>query len=259
MNFGEIKHTYNSLLAESLSNNLSDGKVAFKKYIKSIKENSVLKTQFDIYYNLENKVESDGWKAFSYVNECLSLIESFSKGEIKEGNSKLNESNFIKNNKTEIDENKAKLYSAIDTLISSNKTSSNIDKLFEAKLTIVDYILNNKKESSIVEGYGLPNSVLSEIAVEKFNEEYSDLNESEREVISVSIGADNTKQEELYNKIIKECLELVNSKLSESTGDVKEKLLATKENLLNRVYVKDSFVNNISKVIELKKYLNNNQ
>ena len=58
MNFGEIKYTYNSLLAESLSNNLSDGKVAFKKYIKSIKENAVLKTQFDIYYNLENKVES---------------------------------------------------------------------------------------------------------------------------------------------------------------------------------------------------------
>lgn len=258
MNFGEIKYTYNSLLAESLSNNLSDGKVAFKKYIKSIKENAVLKTQFDIYYNLENKVESDGWKAFSYVNECLSLMDNYSKEEIKKGNSKLNESDFIKNNKTEIDESKTKLYSAIDTLINSNKTSSNIDKLFEAKLTIVDYILNNKKETNVVEGYGLPNSVLSEIAVEKFNEEYADLTESEKEAISVSVGSDDTKKEELYNKTIKECLELVNNKLSESSGDVKEKLLATKENLLNRVYIKESFVNDISKVIELKKYLSDN-
>lgn len=258
MNFGEIKYTYNSLLAESISNNISDGKVAFKKYIKTIKENAILKTQFDIYYNLENKIESDAWRAYSYVNECLSLMDSFSKKEIKEINNKLNESDFIKKSKINIDENKSKLYSAIDTLINSNKSSSNIDKLFEAKLTIVDYIVNNKKDTNIVEGYGLPNSVLSEIAIEKFNEQYVDLTESEKEVISVSVDSDDTKKEELYIKTIKECLELVNNKLSESSGDVKEKLLATKENLLSRVYVKESFVNDISKVIELKKYLTDN-
>jgi hypothetical protein len=258
MNFGEIKYTYNTLLAESLSNNLSDGKVAFKKYIKTIKENAVLKTQFDIYYNLENKIETDGWRAFAYLNECLSLMDNFTKKEINEANKNLNENNFIKENKIKINEDKVKLYSAIDTLIKSNKTSSNLDKIFEAKITIVDYILNNKKEYSVVEGYGLPNSVLSEIAVEKFNEEYSDLTESEKEAILVSIDSDDTKKEELYNKTIKECLDLVNGKLAESSGDVKEKLLATKENLLNRVYMGESFVNDISKVIELKKYLSDN-
>jgi DNA-binding Lrp family transcriptional regulator len=258
MNFGEIKYTYNTLLAESLSNNLSDGKVAFKKYIKTIKENAVLKTQFDIYYNLENKIETDGWKAFAYLNECLSLMDNFTKKEINEANKKLNENNFIKENKIKINENKVKLYSAIDTLIKSNKTSSNLDKIFEAKITVVDYILNNRKEPKVVEGYGLPNSVLSEIAVEKFNEEYGDLTESEKEAILVSIDSDDTKKEELYNKTIKECLDLVNDKLAESSGDVKEKLLATKENLLNRVYMGESFVNDISKVIELKKYLSDN-
>jgi hypothetical protein len=165
---------------------------------------------------------------------------------------------FIKENKVNVDSDKSKLYSAIDVLINTSKTSSNVDKIFEAKLEIVDYILNNKKESTTVEGYGLPNSVLSEIAVEKFNEEYGDLTDSEKEAISVSVGSDEIKKEELYTKTIKECLELVNSKLSESNGDVKEKLLATKENLLNRVYVKESFVNDISKVIELKKYLSDN-
>ncbi|MEN6293711.1 MAG: hypothetical protein ABFD07_17065, partial [Methanobacterium sp.] len=134
MNFGEIKYTYNTLLAESLSNNISDGKVAFKKYIKTIKENAVLKTQFDIYYNLENKVESDGWKAFSYVSECLSLMDGFSKNEIKSANNKLNESDFIKENKVNVDSDKSKLYSAIDVLINTSKTSSNVDKIFEAKL-----------------------------------------------------------------------------------------------------------------------------
>lgn len=254
-NFGQIKHTYNTLLAEGIAKNSSKEKVEFKKYIKTIKENKVLKTQFDIYYNIENKIESDGWRAMNYVNECLSLIDVFSKKEIKEANNKLNESEFIKNNNIDIDDAKSKLYEAIDILINTTKTSSTLDKIVEAKYTVVDYILNNKKENTVFEGYGLPNSVLSEIAVEKFNEEYADLSESEKEAISVMVGANESEKEELYKKTIKECLELVNLKLTESTGDVKEKLLSTKENLLNRTYSSETFVNDLSKVIELKDYL----
>lgn len=254
-NFGQIKHTYNTLLAEGIAKNSSKEKVEFKKYIKTIKENKALKTQFDIYYNIENKTESDGWRALNYVNECLSLMGGFSKKEIKEANNKLNESEFIKNNKVEIDNIKSDLYEAIDTLINTTPSSSNLDKLINAKYVVVEYILNNKKENTVVEGYGLPNSVLSEIAVEKFNEEYADLSESEKEAISVIIGTNETEKEELYKKTIKECLDLVNSKLTESSGDVKEKLLATKENLLNRNYNQETFVGDLSKVIELKNYL----
>ena len=254
-NFGQIKHTYNTLLAEGIAKNSNKEKVEFKKYIKTIKENKVLKTQFDIYYNIENKVESDGWKAMNYVNECISLIDVFSKKEIKEANNKLNESEFIKNNIIDIDDDKSKLYEAIDTLISTTKSSLTLDKIVESKVTVVEYIINNKKENKVVEGYGLPNSVLSEIAVEKFNEEYAELTESEKETISVMISTNESEKEELYKKTIKECLELVNNKLTESNGDVKEKLLSTKENLLNRNYNSETFVNDISKVIELKNYL----
>jgi hypothetical protein len=254
-NFGQIKHTYNTLLADGIANNSSKEKVEFKKYIKTIKENKVLKTQFDVYYNIENKIETDGWKALNYVNECLSLIEGVSKKEIKEANYKLNESEYIKNNKIDIDTVKLNLYEAIDTLINTVKTPSNLDKIIEAKYIVVDYILNNKKENKVVEGYGLPNSVLSEIVVDKFNDEYSNLTETEKEAIFVMVGTNELEKEELHNKTIKECLELVNTKLTESSGDIKEKLLSTKENLLNRNYSSDSFVNDLSKIIELKNYL----
>jgi len=254
-NFGEIKYKYNALLAEAIAKNSSDGKVAFKKYIKTIKENKALKTQFDVYYNIENKVEVDGWGALNYVNECILVINDSTKKEIKKLNSKLNESELIKNSKIVVTPNKSKLYEAIDFLITTVSSTSNINKIVEAKAIVVDYILNNKKENSIVEGYGLPNSVLSEIAVEKFNEEYSDLSESEKEAISAAVSSNESEKEEIYKKTIKECLELVNNKLVESSGDVKEKLLATKENLLNRTYNSEAFVNDISKVLELKNYL----
>lgn len=251
-NFGQIKHIYNSLLAEGISANDTIKKTEFKKYLKTIKENKILKSQFDIYYAIENAFESDHSKAMTYVNECLSMVDSFQKNDIIKANQKLSES--IKDNEQELHPSKLKLYESIHLLLTTKKTPSTIPTIVEAKHTIVDYILNNKKEE-ISEGYGLPNSVLAEIATDKFNSAYADLNESQKQAIDVLLNGDEITKENLYKNTIKECLELVNSKLTEATSDIKEKLLATKENLLNRVYVAETFVNDLSKVLELKDYL----
>ncbi len=251
-NFGQIKHIYNSLLAEGISTNDSIKKSDFKRYLKTVKENKILKSQFNIYYAIENAVESDHSKAMTYVNECLSMVESFSKNDVIKSNLMLSES--IKDNKEEIEPKKLKLYESIHFLLTTKKSPSTIPTIVEAKHNIVDYILNNKKEE-IVEGYGLPNSVLAEIATDKFNSEYADLNESQKQAIDILLNGDESTKEMLYKNTIKECLDLVNSKLSEATSDTKEKLLATKENLLNRSYVVETFVNDLSKVLELKDYL----
>jgi hypothetical protein len=257
-NFGKIKYTYNTLLAEGIAKNSSKEKVAFKKYIKTIKENKPLKVQFDIYYNIENKIESDGWKALSYLDECISLVNNFSKNEIKKANLLISESDLIKNANVEINGDKLKLYEAINTLILTEKSSSTINKIVESKNIVVDYILNNKKEDKVDVGYGLPNSVLSEIAVDKFNEEYVDLSESEKEVISVMFDGGSDSKELLYKQNIKECLELINNLLPESSTNIKEKLLSTKETLLEKKYNEETFLIDVSKVLELKKTLKNN-
>jgi hypothetical protein len=252
-NFGQIKQAYNLLLAESISVNDSKGKLEFKKYLKTIKENKVLKSQFDIYYTIENAVESDPSKAMTYVNECLSLIDSYSKDDIISTNLKLSES--IKSSEF-VDDSKSNLYESIHLLLTTKKNVSNISSIVEAKHNIVNYILNNKKNCVVSEGYGLPNSVLSEIAVEKFNEEYAGLDESIKSVISIVLSKDNSEKELFYNGIVKECIDLVNLKLVESTGDIKEKLLSTKENLLNREFNNESFIIDVTKVLELKDFLN---
>jgi hypothetical protein len=140
----------------------------------------------------------------------------------------------------------------------TKKSTKTIDVIVEAKNEIVDYILNNKKEEFVNGGYGLPNSVLSEIAVNKFNEEYSELSESEKELISVIVGSNGVEQESLYKKSVKECLDLINKRLSESSGNIKEKLLATKETLLEKEFNVETFLNDVSKVLELKNTLTNN-
>ena len=77
-------------------------------------------------------------------------------------------------------------------------------------------------------------------------------------VVSVIMGVNESEKEELYKSSIKECLEIINNKLTESSGDIKEKLLATKENLLNRNYNKETFISDVSKIIELKNNLTQN-
>lgn len=256
-NFGTIKSTYNILLAESIAQKTTEGRVAFKNYIKTVKENKSLKTQFDVYYLIENKIETDKFKASEYVNECISLLDGFSKKEIKEANLKLTESKEFNSTEVNISDVKSKLYEDIDTLIFTKKSTTTLDKIVDAKSRIVDYILNNKKEE-VNEWTGLPNSVISEIAIDKFNEKYSDLDESEMKAVSVIMGINESEKEEFYKSSITECLNLINAKLTESSGDIKEKLLATKENLLNRSYNKETFTSDVSKIIELKNNLTQN-
>jgi hypothetical protein len=254
-NFGKIKSTYNSILAEAISTGDENKKNEFKKYIKTIKENEALNTQFNVYYNIETKIELDKFKALEYVNECISLLDSFDREKIKEANKGLAKN--IIGESFEINEIKESLYNNINTLIFTKKTHKTIDALVEAKTSIVDYILNNTKKE-IAEGYGLPNSTLAEIATDKFNEEYSELDESDVNAINAVLSTNESEKEEFYKDAIKECISLVNGKISESSGEIKEKLLSTKENLLNRNYNGGTFVSDISKVIELKKHLSSN-
>ena len=55
-NFGKIKNAFNGLLVESFVGNQNTDKNLFKTYIKAIRENEGLKTQFLVYNNIENKI-----------------------------------------------------------------------------------------------------------------------------------------------------------------------------------------------------------
>ena len=61
-NFGKIKNTYNEVLVESVITKNKNKKELFKTYIKTIKENEILKNQFLVYNLIENKVESNEGK-----------------------------------------------------------------------------------------------------------------------------------------------------------------------------------------------------
>lgn len=251
-NFGKIKNIFNNLMIEGIVSNKKTNKNLFKDYVKAIKENEILKTQFLIYDNLETKIEENELKASLFIQENLSLLSKFSKEQILEANKKL--FNIIKL-ESKFDDELNELHESISKLIFTNKTIKNIDSIVEATSFIINHMKNNKAKV-IVESYDLPNSMLSTIMVERYNEKYSTLSETEKKVLKVLINSDNGKKEEVYSMVVRECLDLINEKLTDADLDTKDKLLRVKDKLLtDKIEINEDFNKNISKLMELKNSL----
>jgi hypothetical protein len=250
-NFGKIKNAFNELLAQGLSTNNPESKQLFKKYIKTIKESEIMKTQFLVVSNIENKVEPNREKATEFVKENISLFSKFNTKTILEANKSL--SGFI--GLTDVDYEHRDLHENISKLIFTNRTPKTVDTIVEATSAVVDYIVNNKVKV-ITEAIELPNSMLMNILVDKYNERYSTLSESEKEILKSLIDSTEETKKEVYTKTLRECIDLVNESLKNSDSQTKEKLLNVKDRLLNDTSeINEDYFKNISKLVELKSSL----
>jgi hypothetical protein len=254
-NFGRIKNAYNDILTEGIITKDKDKKILFKKYINTIKENEILKLQFLVYTNIENKIEPDRFKATQFVNENMNLFSDIKKKDILENNIKLvNDLLFEKDS-----EEKNNLYENISNLIFLKKNAKDIEKIIESTNFIVDYIVNNQPKT-IVEKIELPNSMISVMMVDKYNEKYSVLDETEKKLLKVLIASDDESKKEIYKSIVRECLDIIDVKLVTEDLDIKDKLLKVKDKLLNdKNEIGDDFLKNIIKVNNLVKNLKENE
>lgn len=257
-NFGKIKNAFSEIIAEGIVSNDESKKKLFKKYIKTLRENKALKTQFLVYENIENKIESNREKATEFVKENIALLNQFSKKELQEANLKLVKPILFEDSSVGSSDIE-KLHENISKLIFTERSPKTVDTIIEAISDIVDYILANK-EKVVTESYGVPNSMLTSILVEKYNEKYSEsITETEKEVITVLIESTDEEKIEMYSKISRECIDLIDNKLIESDLETKDKLLRVKDKLLrDKVELNEDFSKNISKLVSLKMTLNNN-
>lgn len=257
-NFGKIKNTFNELLAVELMLENKNNKELFKKYVKGIRESKILNTEFLVITNIENKIESDREKATQFVKENIALFSNFNKKDILEVNKKL--ASFISLSDDDIvaDYEFKDLHENISKLIFAKKTPNTIEDIIETTGKVVDYILNNKPKT-VNESIELPTSMLSTMMVDKYNEKYNDLNESEKNLIKVLIDSTPEEKKEIYLKTVRECIDLINEKFIDSDINAKDKLLRVKDKLLNdKQDLTEDFEDKIYKLIELKDTLKNN-
>jgi hypothetical protein len=251
-NFGKIKNVFNNILSEGVIEQNETKKGLFKEYLKAIKEDEILKTQFLVYTNIENKVENDATKAIQFVKENIELFSKFTKKQILESNHKLVQNILFE---FEFQDERAELYENISTLIFTPRTPNTIDTIVEATSKVVEYILNHKPKV-VTEAIELPTSMISTMMVDKYNEKYTSLDESEKQVLKVLIESTDEEKKEVYSTTLRECIDLINEKLSTADLDTKDKLLRVKEKLLNdKQEINEDFFKNISKLVELKNNL----
>jgi hypothetical protein len=150
---------------------------------------------------------------------------------------------------------KMKLHEDIETLIFTQKNSKNIDSIVEATTNIIEYMKSNKGKE-IYEGTDLPNSMMTTILMDKYTEKYSSMSETEQNILSVLIDTNSNKKEIVYSNVIRECIDMINEKLVDSSLETKDKLLRVKDKLLNDSKdITEDFNNRISKLVSLRESL----
>ena len=77
MDFGTLKNKFTQILIESHVKGDEKGKKLYKQFLKIIKENEVLKSNFIVYKNIENKFSKSEIEANEYLKENLSLLEKY--------------------------------------------------------------------------------------------------------------------------------------------------------------------------------------
>jgi hypothetical protein len=249
-NFGNIKDTFNSILSESIIKKDNIGKKLFNDYLKELRENKSLKSQFLIYKNLSSKNFTNESDAKYYIKENITLLKELNKKELNKGNKKL--LSLLKD-KELIKEN-SELYNHINILVETKKTASSLDKIQNSINFIKDGII--KEEVEEVEQYelvNLPPSVLTKMAINRFNLKYSDISEDEKDIIKSVLNGTEENKKDVYENLKTECIDLIDNKLNENTDlDLKDKMLKVKDKLLRMSYNPNEYVGNIDKVYQLK-------
>lgn len=253
-NFGKIKNAFNDIFAESISDKNVEKRKITKRFVRAISESKILKAQFLIYNNIENKVDESEFSANLFVTENIKLLKSYSKDEIVAENKKLVTLSQMVSSRLDNDYPEKDLHESITSLIFTEPTPTTVQEVTNNRLTIVNHIKENK-EKEITESSDIPTSLLANLIVDKFNEKYADLTETEHKVLNVMMDRDNDKErEEIFTETLRGCIDIVNNKLKESTS--KDKLLDVKDKLLRTEYIKESFTEDITKLLDLSRTIN---
>jgi len=257
----------NAIFMQNTSNLLKrkDGAKLMKEFVSIIKKNKSLLKEYMVFDYIENAENKETLK--EYITECINYLKSVDVIELNSLNNKLDK--FMSENKiVQIEEIKnEKLYENIKSLISSQKKNGlktkieNIGKLNEIVKQIKENkgpIDENKEQETI--NFPMNEDIDSFLifTIDKFNKKYENqLNEDQKKLFK-SITASKTEDEmkKIFEERVNECLEVTNEFLKETTdSDIREKLLNVKEKLLEQKFNKDTYVEDVLTLINLKQNL----
>jgi hypothetical protein len=225
LNFGAVRDTVFRHAGKEIVSENGAKTTILSSFLKSIKEDATLKLQYLVFKNLEDGNFKKERLAERYLSQNLRLLKSISWENILESNKNARLS-LLENSHVEGGVGKEALYEHIHTLIESvtKKSFVDLDRSQEAYDFVVTHLMREVAEKSAqnLEENDNPKLLswrfITKLAVNNFNERYSHLNESERELLGVLLSSEDKKKNRLED-LKKENEELIDSMLAEGVKD----------------------------------------
>ena len=259
VNIGIANLIISNKLKESYFNNelIVESKKLAKDFFDVVKQSPVLQLEFKVFNNIENKHIENEQAATRYIDNNIKLFEIYTNEEIDEEHMKLK--SFVGEGVPPLYEQEQNdrlgLYNAIQALIHESLSygeNVDVDEIHEAFTTVLNHVQKSKK--NLVENVELDeiNEEVLEIAVNKFNEKYSGLEESDRNLVNSLIKVDNNEKQELLETYKSETLEILNEI---EDGNNKPNVDKARKKIDEMKYDKETVDDNIIELHELKKEL----
>jgi hypothetical protein len=260
-NIGVIKALlFNNLRDNYVSDvDLNESTQKSADFFKVIKESSLLQLQLTTYNKLEKKHISEDAIATRYIDNNLSQFSKYSQSEIIAENKKLETFNV---DSTKLDVDKKNLYEAINNLIVQSAVAQNdsidVDQIHESFITVLNHIKNNKPvklaeskvNEKLLEHFNINDVV--DLAIKKFNDKFSHLDEGERDVLKVLTMGTLDDKKEIFESLKEENLTILEG--LEKNG-IHDKINETVAKINNMTLDESVMIKNITGLYDLKKKL----
>lgn len=257
INIGYIKECLNKKITNSLLKedvDLIDDNI--NNFINIVSESKILKKEYDIFDSILNNRISSDVVASRFIDKTISLMENYTIEEIDKEHEKLNNINI---EGVSLDESKSKIIKDIINIIYESNKSNNfvdINLLYESYTNILDYITKEKTLKNTNNNININETVLN-IALDKFNKKYSNLNENDINILKKITTSNYNEKiilfEEFKNNNIKILSETLILDKDQNNIDKYNKAIEK----INNITISESNIDNeIIKQYDLSKGLN---
>ena len=239
-NFGKIK----TILGIKYINESSMDSIS--KFMKIMRDSKKLQTEFKIYNSLENAYIPNEVLAMKHIDRNLS------------NKSVLNETELEKiqkfNDNIDLDQKKTKLYESIHVLLHED----DVDLQHDAYVTVLEHIKNNKPEIEENKEYiyptGIDKEIILEMAVKKFNDKYSLLNENEKKIFKTLYKTTFEEKKNLFESLKQDAIDLT---YNGDNNGIEDKINEAIDSINKIVFNEETADNTIIKLIQYKEHLLN--
>ncbi|MFW6219857.1 MAG: hypothetical protein ACOC33_03375 [bacterium] len=254
INIGIANLIMSNLLKESYYDDslINEAKNTTSNFLDVVKNSPILQLEFKTINGIENKHIDNDILASRYIDNNIKLFEVYTKEELDKEHNKIKK--FIKESEIDkINNDKIKLYKSIGTLIEESVSDYeviNVDKIHESFEYVLEYIKKPKLGVSENEDSDIINEEVIEIAVNKFNEKYNQLDEQDVSLFKRLVTSSDDEKKELFEEYKNKNLEILNKINEDNTSD---KIRKTIDKINEMKINDDSIDSDIINLYELHK------